>query len=877
MTNQIQRLALLTSVLSLITAFAAHSVHAAESDQSTEVIAETKATAILQLNQVKQPAKTVEEWTTQIAQAAIAQITNVQINPSASGINVILNTADRSLAVPPTSVIGNALIVDIPNAVLTLSNGKFQAVNPAAGIALVSVTNLPNDRVRVAITGADAPPTAEIRAEATGLVLSVATGAGEVGEAEEEAIQVVVTATQTEEDIADVPRSVTVITREEIEEQSAVTRDLQDILANTVPGYGPPSGRAFSNSTSLRGRNPLILIDGVPQTTNASNFFGRDLRTIDPSVVERIEVVRGPSAIYGQGATGGVINIITRQASDERLTSTVEVGIDAAVGELEAESFGNYQEYGLSINEDVVDLLFNLSRDDAGASFDAEGDRIPTVQGTDESETFNLFSRAGWDIDDQQRLQLSANHYSTERDTDAISNPSIEQIPGLQKPRALVFEDGIEFVDGSPQLDRNTLLSLNYTHENLFGSELQAQLYYRDNLVQSDVRDRRVRNQGIFQGVLDIENWGGRVQVETPIADRLSLLWGADYANEQSSSSRNLFDPDVFDRTRGRVFQQIDEVIVVPPYDLDSFGVFAQAQWDVSEQIALSGGIRYEGFDVSVDNYTTLFGDAIKGGSQSFDDIVFNLGGLYRLTDEISLFANFAQGFSVPNFSDVLFAPSAGFSFGEGFQDLKPQKINNYELGIGGNWDDVQVSLAGFYNQSDLGSAFVDVDGDNFFELLRAPERIYGVEATIDWQPGGGWLLGGAVSWVEGEADIPDDGQGFLAQSGLDIQPLKITAYVGHNTARGWNNRLQALFVGSRDRAFDDEIDLAPVDSYVVLDFISSIQLGPGVLQLGIQNLLDNQYFPAYSQALRVPEVGIESFTTQASGRTVSVSYRVTF
>jgi iron complex outermembrane recepter protein len=874
---QVQQLVLVTRVLPLLAVFPIGMLPAIAIEPSPET-SSTEASAVPQLNEIEQPATTVDEWVTQLAQSSIVQITDVRLTSSPNGIEVVLETPEGAIAVPPASTIGDALIVDIPNARLALSSGEeFQAATPVTGIALVSVTNLPDDRVRVTITGTDAPPIVEIRAESTSLVLSVTTGAAAAPTAEEEAVRVVVTATRTEEDIADVPRSVTVITREEIEQQGAVTRDLQDILANTVPGYGPPSGRAFSDATALRGRNPLILIDGVPQTTNASSFFGRELRTIDPSAVERIEVVRGPSAIYGQGATGGVINIITRQASDERITSTVEVGVNAALGELEGESFGNYQEYGLSINEDAVDLLFNLSRDDAGASFDAEGDRIPTVQGTDESETFNLLGRIGWDIDDQQRLQFSANHYSTERDTNAISDPSIEQIPGLQKPQALVFDEGINFIDGSPQLDRNTVASLNYTHEDLFGSELQAQLYYRDNQVQSDVRDRRVRNQGIFQGVLDIENWGGRVQVETPFSEQFSLVWGADYANEQSTSSRNLFDPDIFDVTAGRVFQQIDEVVVVPSYDLDSFGVFAQAQWDVSEQIALSGGVRYERFDVSVDDYTTLFGDAIEGGSQSFDDIVFNLGALYRITNEISLFANFAQGFSVPNFSDVLFAPAAGFSFGEGFQDLEPQKINNYELGIRADWNDVQVSLAGFYNESDLGSAFIDIDGDNFFELLRAPEQIYGIEATLDWQPGGGWQLGGAISWVEGESDIPDDGRGYLAQSGLDIQPLKLTAYVAHETAQGWNNRLQALFVGSRDRAFEDDIDLAPVDSYVVLDFISSIRLGPGVLQLGIQNLLDNQYFPAYSQVLRVPEVGLESFATQASGRTVSVSYRVNF
>jgi iron complex outermembrane receptor protein len=82
------------------------------------------------------------------------------------------------------------------------------------------------------------------------------------------------------------------------------------------------------------------------------------------------------------------------------------------------------------------------------------------------------------------------------------------------------------------------------------------------------------------------------------------------------------------------------------------------------------------------------------------------------------------------------------------------------------------------------------------------------------------------------------------------------------------------LLVGSRDRAFEDGLDLSPVESYVVVDYIGSIQLGPGMLQIGIQNLLDNQYFQAYDQSLRS---GFESFVSPASGRTISVGYRVSW
>ncbi len=836
-------------------------------------------------------------------ESGVAQVTGVRLNPTDIGFEVILETQEGDSLEVETRIEGNSLIADIPNAVLALPEGdEFRADNPAEGISSVSVTQIDANSIQVAVIGETGTPTVEVFSIESGLALSLApaledgeeepvgdeeeepVGDGEeligdeeelIGDEEETELEIVVTATRTAEELPNVPRSVTVITRDEIEQQATVTRDVQDILAQTVPGYGPPTERAFTDTTaSLRGRAPLVLIDGVPQNTNSGNF-GRQLQTIDPASIERIEVVRGPSAIYGQGATGGVINIITRQPNEEqRLRTTVEVGVTAALGELEAESFGNYQEYGLEINEGDVDLVINLSRDDIGASFDAEGDRLAITQGTDQSETFNLLGKVGWDINDQQRLELSASHYSTERDANAISDPSIEDIPGIQKPRAIVFEEGIDFIGTSPQSDRNSALNLNYTNENVFGSRLGLQAYFRDNNVHADARDRRGADQGINQGVVEAENWGGRLQIETPFnpEETVSLLWGADYANEENFFFRNLFDPEEFDSSGGRVLEKIGEVTVVPPYDVENLGLFAQLQWDVSDRVALSGGARYDRFDISVPSYTTLFGDQAEGGERNFDDVVFNVGAVYQATDEVSLYANYAQGFSVPNLVDVLFAPPAGFNFESSVRDLQPQKVNNYEIGVRGNWSEVQVSLAGFYNESDLGATLIPTD--EFFELVRAPERIYGIEATLDWQPGGGFSLGGTLGLSEGEVDLPDDDEGYLALGTDRIQPLKLTAYVEHQTTPGWRNRLQAVLVGNRDRAFEDGLDLSPVESYVVLDYLGSIQLGPGMLQIGIRNLLDNQYFQAYDQSLRS---GFESFVSPASGRTISVGYRVSW
>lgn len=103
-------------------------------------------TNVPQLNEIEQAATTVDEWLIQIAQTSTIEVTDVQLNPRDAGLEVILITADGQLPIPAAAIVGNAVIADIANAVLVLPDGdEFLASEPAAGIALISVTNLPGN------------------------------------------------------------------------------------------------------------------------------------------------------------------------------------------------------------------------------------------------------------------------------------------------------------------------------------------------------------------------------------------------------------------------------------------------------------------------------------------------------------------------------------------------------------------------------------------------------------------------------------------------------------------------------------------------------------------------------------------------------------
>jgi len=220
----------------------------------------------------------------------------------------------------------------------------------------------------------------------------------------------------------------------------------------------------------------------------------------------------------------------------------------------------------------------------------------------------------------------------------------------------------------------------------------------------------------------------------------------------------------------------------------------------------------------------------------------------------------------------VLRNPPANFvSVSDGLQLSEPVKVNNYEMGLRGSWPTVQASLAAFYNTSELGEDYTFEGGIS--QLVRAPQQIYGVEATVDWQPADTWSLGGTLGWVEGDTDEEDDGN-FEPISTFNIQPLKLTAYLENETLPGWRNRIQALYSGNRDRAFDAGVDAVGINDYFVVDLISQADLGPGTLQIGINNLFNSQYFPVQSQFLSVFN---EIFNAAGEGRTFRIGYSMQF
>ncbi|MEM5551303.1 TonB-dependent receptor [Pseudoalteromonas neustonica] len=171
--------------------------------------------------------------------------------------------------------------------------------------------------------------------------------------AEQSIERITVTANKFEQSITDVLASVTVIERSDIEQ--ANYRDLPSIL-NTIAGLDVVRNGGFGQKADVfvRGasaKHALILVNGVRISDGSSGSVS--LTNIPVNSIERVEIVKGArAAIYGSDAMAGVINIITRQASNNTVSAT-----------LGSDSYSNYQVAG-GLVKDAITFNYNLGYED---------------------------------------------------------------------------------------------------------------------------------------------------------------------------------------------------------------------------------------------------------------------------------------------------------------------------------------------------------------------------------------------------------------------------------------------------------------------------------------------------------------------------------
>jgi len=655
-------------------------------------------------------------------------------------------------------------------------------------------------------------------------------------------------------DLNSIARNVSVIDEEMLNTQFSSAQNIAEVLAKTVPGMAPPTPALTNFGTTLRGRNALVLIDGVPMNTNRN--ISRDLHNLHPSQVERVEIFRGGNALYGSGATGGVIYIYTKSGQEEtEATSSVELKNGAFT-------------LSQSLSGQVNDWLYRVagSYEKVDSFSDAEGDRLavePSQGDTFDSDiySFDIKVSKSWD---QQQLSMSLLSYVLEQDTDFASDPSIKSLPYINKAQSI---KGLQ-LDKQNQIN-NLVFNIGYQNQLTEQHALSANLYYRDydaRFAPFDGRPFATWNH-LAQTYLESSNFGAKLTVNSKLSDTIELDWGVDLQDERSEMPVTTYDGEVYDNSGFLVFKETGDKAFVPEISHQTSAAFVQVRAELTSEFGLEGGVRTERIDASFDSFNTLGKNiAISGSSYEYDSTVYNLGVTYDINDSHTVYAAFNEGYELPDIGLQIRYASSQFDLSQ--SSLKPIESSDREIGWRGEIGAFDFSAAYFISESDLGRVKSEGMG---LSVSRNEVEIDGVELTSAWDINQDLSAEFSYSKINGD-EKAQNADAFQQMNGFSIPPSKFTAQLNYDISSAWRANLTVMRSGEKDYRIDakNAFGRREVTSYTIVDFNSQLELEQGVLTFGIENVFNKQYFPVYSQLQRN---GNNTSSIPGRGRTFSMKY----
>lgn len=677
---------------------------------------------------------------------------------------------------------------------------------------------------------------------------------------------VVVTATRGSKAVDKIPGAVSVVTRKEIDDQLRVAEDLSAVLAAQVPGYAPSTQKLTSAGESMRGRTALILFDGIPQS-NPLRAGAREGYFADPMLIERIEVVSGPSAVQGLGATGGIINHISRTPRKDGTTHTLDTKFSTQGRSDDA----TYKlGYLLEHKKDAFDALVYLGGTQRGVGVDGDGHRLglETTQGDLQDSTgHDVFAKLGWQFASDQRLQASFNQFRVAGDGDwtrVAGNRATGLPTSAQKGGT---------VPGQSPRNKVSTAAFEWSHADLGGGTADVQLYKQDFSslygagVFASFQDTRIAPSGTLVDQSDIvaDKKGLRASWVRPEAGLTGLEFtgGLDWLADTSKQRLALTDRDW-----------------VPPLQFQSLAPFAQLEYEFGN-FTLRGGLRHEHAELEVDTYTTLasYGSRkVQGGNRSFDQPVRNLGMVWRFAPGWSSFMSYNEGFGLPDVGLVLRAVNADGRSVQDLAALEPVVTDNKELGLTWQHRLGSFTTSVYESSSDLSGQVRINAATGIGSVVRAPVRVRGVEFAGELRPAKSWTISANYAHTRGMTATAEGQPLDVALSSRYQGPDKLVLAARWAYAPGVAARLQAAHYASRHVNVGRTSGTANLeehfDGYTVADALLTWSTQLGDWGLGVENLFDRQYIGYYAQA-RPSGTNDDYFAGR--GRTYTVSWRRSF
>jgi|TARA_R110001583_G_C5662555_1_gene409811 iron complex outermembrane receptor protein len=671
--------------------------------------------------------------------------------------------------------------------------------------------------------------------------------------------RILVTGSRIVESIDEVPSSVTIIGQAELAEQLKLSSDIQNILSMYVPGISAASGTSSNFAQTLRGRAALIMIDGVPQSTPLRNG-ALGMRTLDPSVIERIEVINGATSIYGNGAAGGIINYITKKAtSNNKFNMDVSISsrfsavkFDDSVGtKVTSTAYGEFDNFS---------YLVSAGLEENGILRDGEGDALGTQYGLSEAKSPNYFTKLGYQLDDDKTLLFTYNYFESQQDSDWVD--VIGDINLGEKTYAIKNPDG-KPDNTAPQGPRgNHNAQLKYSDAQIFAStQLDLDLYKQsiENVFfYSTVLANPELGLAGGQSLIKSEKQGLRATLNSNVEWQnieANFIYGIDALNDITSQP------------------MVDGRIWVPEMDMRNLAGFLQTKWVVNDDLIFKAGIRHENMDIQVDDYTTLklcrsaeqcsVPLEVTGGNIDFDATTYNLAFRYNAHQAFSPYISYSEGADIPDLGALLRSATVNDI---SLIQTEAGIIENYELGFVSEFEQLRIELSTYKSYSDLGSKSVMDPKTGIYITQRAPQKIWGYEGVVSLRLSDELHFSATYSYVEGKHRNTSNYLG-----GRQISAPKGTLVVNWTPIEQAKISLSYLYVGNRDRFEKNAVgnytgDEGAVSSYDIVNLSGNYAFGRWSLFAGVENLFNKDYFPVRSQALTY-----RAFNIKGLGTTVNI------
>ena len=678
--------------------------------------------------------------------------------------------------------------------------------------------------------------------------------------------EVIVQATRRALPAEDLPSKIRLIERDELDRQIGFSTNLADIIGQKVPSFSPSRQKLSGAGESFRGREPLYLIDGVPQSNPIRNG-SRDGFTIDAAVIERAEVLFGANAIQGIGATGGVINFVTLKPTRQQ---DWQFRLEGAAGaNKDFDSDGRDLRSSATALKDfgALDLVASAAFEKRGAFYDAKGRRIgvDNTQGDiQDSLTRNFFIKTGWDINDATRLQFTANLFKLKGDGDyvQVAGKRAADIPATSVRGA---------IQGQAPANTVNTFSLDFTRDKLFGGDLALQGFYR--------RFEAVYGGGTFNTFRTGNEAAGEKTFDQSANNSNKRGFKATYTHSDLPIA-GLTVTGGLDWLRDETFQELIQTrrLWVPATVFSSLAPFIQFDQQLfGERLLLSAGLRHEFAALAVDDYTTLFtygAHTVAGGKPKFSETLFNIGGSFEIMTGLRPYASYAQGFTMPDVGRVLRAVNRPGQDIDTLLNIQPIIADNTEIGVSFERGGLSANIAYFWSESEFGQRlFANADG--IFEARREPVEIEGIELSAEYDLDGRYLLGAGYAALEGRSDQDGDGRIDEDLGAENISPDRLNLYASARLS----DRLTAFAQISHflDRKFNDPTSATDFNGYTLVDLNLGYEFdGLGRIELAAQNLLNEDYISYFSQSVSYAANSNNRFFA-GRGRTLTLRWTLAF